>query len=265
MPESSPPLTPDDDPPMDEASDHDPPTDEASDHDPPTDEASDHDPPTDEASDHDSPTDGASDDELSSYFRPQDPRAIVEAFVRGYPGPMTNLMKILSTINHYKLRDLIKRLINTFADSVFRNRLLRALKHHIATHPWQTAFFVVGIVLICNPIALAGFGALGPVAGKLLSKLSWTGVATNLLVGSFAASWQASIGSVAAGSAFATLQSIGMVGAVTIPATGIAIAGAAVASMGVSKLVNGEYGKPVKDWWEKNYNWWRSRGGGNEK
>jgi hypothetical protein len=210
MPESSPPSTPVDGPSVSESS-------------PPL--TPDDDPPMDEASDDDSPTDGASDDELSSYFRPQDPRAIVEAFVRDYPGPMTNLMKILSTINHYKLRDLIKRLINTFADSVFRNRLLRALKHHIATHPWQTAFFVIGIVLICNPIALAGFGALGPVAGKLLSKLSWTGVTTNLLVGSFAASWQASIGSVAAGSAFATLQSIGMVGAVTIPATGIAIAG----------------------------------------
>jgi len=62
---------------------------------------------------------------------------------------------------------------------------------------------------MCNPIALAGFGALGPVAG------------------SFAAAWQASIGSVPAGSLFATLQSAGMVGAVTIPPAGIAIAGAA--------------------------------------
>jgi hypothetical protein len=221
MPESSPPSTPVDGPSVSESS-------------PPL--TPDDDPPMDEASDDDSPTDGASDDELSSYFRPQDPRAIVEAFVRDYPGPMTNLMKILSTINHYKLRDLIKRLINTFADSVFRNRLLRALKHHIATHPWQTAFFVIGIVLICNPIALVGFGALGPVAGKLLSKLSWTGVTTNLLVESFAARWQARIGSVAARSAFATLQRLGMVSAATIQATGIAIAGTAVASLRMSKL-----------------------------
>ena len=51
-----------------------------------------------------------------------------------------------------------------------------------------------------------------------------------------------------------------MLGAVAIPAAGVAVAGAAVASTVVLKLVN-EYDEPVKDWWEKNCgkpvkDWW---------
>lgn len=47
--------------------------------------------------------------------------------------------------------------------------------------------------------------------------------------GSLAAAWQASIGgSVAAGSAFAILQSLGMLGAVAIPAAGAGVLGGAL-------------------------------------
>ncbi|KAF8535287.1 hypothetical protein BDD12DRAFT_856099 [Trichophaea hybrida] len=53
-----------------------------------------------------------------------------------------------------------------------------------------------------NLLALTGFGTLGPVAGSL------------------AAAWQASIGNVAAGSLFATLQSCGMTGVCFVPGVG---------------------------------------------
>jgi hypothetical protein len=50
-------------------------------------------------------------------------------------------------------------------------------------------------------------------------------------LGSFAAGWQASMGGyVAAGSAFAILQSIGMVGAVAIPMSGLGLLGAVLAA-----------------------------------
>jgi len=61
----------------------------------------------------DSLTDRVSDHELSSHFRPRDPRAIVEASVTNHPGPITSLIgKILSAMNHCKLGGLIKRLID---------------------------------------------------------------------------------------------------------------------------------------------------------
>jgi len=92
---------------------------------------------------------------------------------------------------------------------------------------------------------------------------------------------------VAAGSAFAILQSLGMVAAVAIPVTGAAIVGATavvaahqegvwkganaagdeVAHWGrgdygepVKNWLNGDYGQPVSDWWGGTEtpvaNWW---------
>lgn len=72
----------------------------------------------------------------------------------------------------------------------------------------------------------------------------------------------------AAGSAFAILQSMGMVAAVAIPAAGAAIVGttAVVAAhqQGVLRGANaaggevarwwgGDYGEPVKNWWNGNF------------
>ncbi|OCH93240.1 hypothetical protein OBBRIDRAFT_885642 [Obba rivulosa] len=71
-------------------------------------------------------------------------------------------------------------------------------------------------VPVVAPLALgiAGFSAAGPVAGTL------------------AAAWQASIGSVAAGSIFALCQSIAMGGA--IPAAGIVVGAAVAAAAGAA-------------------------------
>jgi hypothetical protein len=91
----------------------------------------------------------------------------------------------------------------------------------------------------------------------------------DLNIGSAAAAWQASYGgAVAAGSAFSILQSIGMLGAVAIPAAGAAIAGSVVvaaaggnaASKEVGKWARGEYGEPIKQWLEGTetpvHDWW---------
>ena len=66
------------------------------------------------------------------------------------------------------LQRLIAQLLSTLTDRQFYDGLTIALKTHIEAHPWQTAFFVIGIVLLCNPLTMAGFGSLGPVAGKFM-------------------------------------------------------------------------------------------------
>jgi len=89
-------------------------------------------------------------------------------------------------------------------------RVAKAVMAFIKAHRWEILLSlgtIVGLVLIINPVALAGFGALGPIAGSI------------------AAGWQAAIGNVAAGSLFAFLQSVGMVHFVTIPLVGGAVAG----------------------------------------
>ena len=63
------------------------------------------------------------------------------------------------------LQRLIKQLLSTLTDRQLYNGLFDALKAHIEAHPWSTAFLIIGIVLLCNPLAMAGFGSLGPVAG----------------------------------------------------------------------------------------------------
>jgi hypothetical protein len=72
---------------------------------------------------------------------------------------------ILSELRKFNLRDLFNKLIATATDPEFYRALFRAVINHIKAHPYQTIFIVVGLVLILNPVGLAGFGALGPVAG----------------------------------------------------------------------------------------------------
>ncbi|KAJ7650968.1 hypothetical protein FB45DRAFT_859608 [Roridomyces roridus] len=89
-------------------------------------------------------------------------------------------------------------------------RLAKVVTKFIKAHRRQilgVLGLVVGIVLIANPLAMAGFGAVGPI------------------LGSAAAAWQAAIGNVAAGSLFAMLQSAGMLYAVAIPVVGSLVVG----------------------------------------
>lgn len=78
------------------------------------------------------------------------------------------------------------------------------------------ALIVGGIVVIVVPLA-NGFGPAGPVLGTSLlpQKVLTSGVLTKKKIGSIAAGWQSGIGAVAAGSLFATLQSLAMTGVLT--------------------------------------------------
>ena len=95
-----------------------------------------------------------------------------------------------------------------------------SLKAWIRVHKKQTALIVLGIIIfalsLATPAILGaiGFSAAGPV------------------LGSVAAGWQASIGSVAAGSLFAFLQSVAMGGAAMGLFTGVGVLGALIAGGG---------------------------------
>ncbi|KAJ7861730.1 hypothetical protein B0H14DRAFT_3134494 [Mycena olivaceomarginata] len=122
----------------------------------------------------------------------------------------------LTARNGTFLQNLLERLplragqIALLLDFVKKGHLVRVAKAAMAfikAHRWEmlcSLATIVGIVLIINPVAAIGFGAMGPIAGTI------------------AAGWQAAIGNVAAGSLFAFLQSVGMVHFVTIPILGVA-------------------------------------------
>lgn len=96
-------------------------------------------------------------------------------------------------------------------------QLVLSLTTWIRAHKRMTAVIVSGIILSALCIAMPailgaiGFSATGPV------------------LGSVAAGWQASIGSVAAGSLFSFLQSAAMGGAAMGLFTGVGVLGAVVA------------------------------------
>jgi hypothetical protein len=80
-------------------------------------------------------------------------------------------------------------------------------------HPYKTAFTLLGIVLTCNPLGLLGFG-----------------------------------GTVAIGSLFAILQSMGMVYSVAIPMIGLSIRVTAIAGPMIYGMINEHLVKKVKLW-----------------
>jgi hypothetical protein len=76
------------------------------------------------------------------------------------------------------------------------------------------------------------------------------GLDTDASLGSLAAGWQATMGGyVAAGSAFAILQSLGMLGALAIPMSGLGLFGA---SLAVPKII--EWFLPLlRRWWDGSF------------
>jgi len=200
-------------------------------------------------------------------LRNQDILALVTHFVRSCAsqpliGAVVSLLDKISA-DLADFQRLIDQLIFTLTDTQFQEGLLHAIEAHVKAHPWQTAFFIIGIVLMCNPLAMVGFGSLGPVAGSL------------------AAAWQSTMGgTVAAGSAFSILQSWGMMYSVVIPVAGTLIAAGSAAAGNardtwvvlnaggreVERWSKGEYGKPVSEWWNGEYGdfmtrWWKGEHG----
>ncbi|KIM83487.1 hypothetical protein PILCRDRAFT_819102 [Piloderma croceum F 1598] len=206
----------------------------------------------------------------------QDIHALVSTFIQSNAdqplvGAVVSLLDTIAAKAAADLQRLINQLLSKLTDRQFYDGLFNALKAHVEAHPWPTAFLIVGIVLLCNPLAMAGFGSLGPVAGSL------------------AAAWQSSMGgTVAAGSAFATLQSWGMMYSIVIPVAGTIITAGSIAAatakeqireacndawvianaggQEVKRWSRGEYGNPVTHWRNGVYGdpvtrWWKGEYG----
>ena len=96
---------------------------------------------------------------------------------------------------------------------------MRDISAWIRANPRQAAFIIGGISVATTACATpailgaVGFGAYGPIAGSL------------------ATAWQASIGSIVAGTPFALLQSMAMGGAAMGAVIGIGAGGAGVAAV----------------------------------
>ena len=117
-----------------------------------------------------------------------------------------------------------------------RDKVLANLAHqidsYVQTHPFHVAAAAIGIglpIVSSSVLPLLGFGALGPGAGSI------------------AAGWQASIGNVAAGSLFSTLQSAGMGGAAAGIFTGIGVTGGVVTTGTVTSMVTEKLGFELED------------------
>ncbi|KIY62806.1 hypothetical protein CYLTODRAFT_494402 [Cylindrobasidium torrendii FP15055 ss-10] len=110
------------------------------------------------------------------------------------------------------LRRFTDQFLHMLQSKDLRDRILQVLVDIVNNDATKVALFILGAILIANPVGLVGFGAAGPVAGSL------------------AALWQASMGNVAAGSLFAGLQAFGMTAApVVLPAAGAGLWGLAMA------------------------------------
>ena len=114
------------------------------------------------------------DDHLSE-LQNQDIHAIVSAFLQSVASAGQQLVEVVVSLLDKiaanaaaDLQRLINQLLSTLTDRQFYNGLFNALKAHIKAHPWRTAFFIIGVILLCNPLAMVGFGSLGPVAGKFM-------------------------------------------------------------------------------------------------
>ncbi|RPA74171.1 hypothetical protein BJ508DRAFT_313134 [Ascobolus immersus RN42] len=177
-------------------------------------------------------------------FPPDDPNDDRELIIRllAILGPRINANGLMFALicRLVDANGFIHTLLHRFADAVFRDSFLLRMARYIKEHPYQAAFMVAGIVLSANPLALAGFGTLGPIAGSI------------------AAGWQASMGaSVVAGSLFSVLQSAGMVYGAVMPAIGGGILGSAVVSAVVEAQIERikEWGRALRGWWNGLTGW----------
>ena len=111
------------------------------------------------------------------------------------------------------------------------SQLVRSMKTWVKAHKKEIAFILAGIIILALCLAMPvilgaiGFGAQGPI------------------IGSIAAAWQASIGSVAAGSLFSFLQAAAMGGAAMGLFTGFGVLGAIIAMIGAATTVEVVKGK----------------------
>jgi hypothetical protein len=98
-----------------------------------------------------------------------DPKAIVESYIHANRDPVTvALTTFLGALDDSNLRALLTGIFNAISAFNFV-AFITIMLAWVKEHPFYTAFIVLGLILDINPLAAAGFGALGPQAGEWCS------------------------------------------------------------------------------------------------
>lgn len=143
-------------------------------------------------------------DALIRSFSPEERARLLAALQ--VPSDATDAILRLTTVNTAQLatqvKDFFEKVVGFLSDPDFARRAMETIMsfgikfggatwEYVKAHPYQVAFFILAIILIANPVALAGFGAYGPVAGK---KSPCSQSNANFFIGSLAAALQATMG-----------------------------------------------------------------------
>ncbi|KAF8538188.1 hypothetical protein BDD12DRAFT_885893 [Trichophaea hybrida] len=154
-------------------------------------------------------------------LRHSNPQDLIAAFLRQHRGPVSPIFRrVLSAARSFDVASFLRYIISP----EFRRSLWNTVKRN----KWSILFLCLGILLLCNPLAILGFGAQGVVAG------------------SFAAWWQSTMGGIVIAE-FAVLQSIGATWApVILPALRAKIVRNAVGNIVCDVL---DVGNRAKRWW----------------
>jgi len=108
----------------------------------------------DSSSDDSGSDDSGSDDELIHNFLQQNPH-LAQALLKHHNGSIRLLLrKFIRSID-------IKAIIRYLSSPEFRSALLKGVWNHKGK-------ILFGIFLMCNPLAMTGFGVLGPTAGAFV-------------------------------------------------------------------------------------------------
>jgi hypothetical protein len=87
--------------------------------------------------------------------------SLVRAFRQNHRGIIGTSF---NTLLDFAKRNDIRSFIRYIGSKEFRQAFMKVVKKH----KWKILLLSLGILLMCNPVAMAGFGALGPVAGTFV-------------------------------------------------------------------------------------------------
>ncbi|PPQ80923.1 hypothetical protein CVT24_012978 [Panaeolus cyanescens] len=160
----------------------------------------------------------------------------------------------LRAMNNAGQTGLINNILGTITDAAFRKTMMDTFAVHIREHPFETAIFLVGVVLSSIPnLIMMGFGIFSTIKAA----------------SSIIQMWKASSGGInAATNALILLHGSHLLLKVVLP-----VAGAAANEVGkwgsgqygtpVQNWARGDYGRPVEQWWNGDFgnpvsNWFGS-------
>jgi len=102
-------------------------------------------------------------DMLIQNLRHSNPEDLIAAFLREHRGPVSPIFRrVLIAAKSFDVANFLRYIISP----EFR----RALWNVVKRNKWNIFFLSLGILLMCNPLAMLGFGAQGVIAGTFTDR-----------------------------------------------------------------------------------------------